>query len=177
MSLPFKIVLTDEERQELSKMISNGKTERRLAERASIILDSCSGIKAVEIAERLRIHAHVVSKWRRRFLDSRVKGLHDAPRSGTPRKMTAELEKRILSVLDQKPIDGFSQWNGRLIAKCLGDVSPAQVWSVMRRNGIDLQRRHSWCISTDPEFESKAADIVGLYLDPPKNAVVLCVDE
>ena len=177
MSPPIKITLTDEEYHELTRLISNGKTERRLAERAAIILDSCKGIKAVEIAARLRIHVHVVSKWRRRFLEYRTKGLHDAPRSGTPRKMTAEVEKRILSVLDRNPIDGFSQWNGRLIAKYLGDVSPAQVWSVMRRNGIDLQRRHSWCISTDPEFESKAADIVGLYLAPPENAVVLCVDE
>ena len=86
-------------------------------------------------------------------------------------------EKRVLALLDTDPPDGYSQWNGRLLATALGDVSDDQVWRILRRHKIQLQRRRSWCISTDPEFGPKAADVVGLYLSPPENAVVLCVDE
>ena len=79
--------------------------------------------------------------------------------------------------MDEQPPDGYSSWNGRLLAKALGDVSADYVWRVLRNHGIQLQRRRSWCVSTDPEFAKKAADIVGLYLNPPENAVVISVDE
>ena len=80
-------------------------------------------------------------------------------------------------MLDQPPREGYAGWNGTLLAAALQDVSKHQVWRVLRRHKIYLQRRRSWCISTDPEFASKAADIVGLYLSPPENALLLCVDE
>jgi hypothetical protein len=87
--------------------------------------------------------------------------------SGTPRR------------LDQyePPPAGYSRWNGRLLAEHLGGVSQHQVWRVMRKHDLHLERRQSWCVSTDPEFSRKAADVVGLYLNPPENALVLCVDE
>jgi len=88
-----------------------------------------------------------------------------------------ETEKRILAMLDEPVPMGYTGWNGRLLAEALVDVSKHQVWRVLRGHGIQLQRRRSWCISTDPEFVPKAADIGGLYLDPPENAVVVCVDE
>jgi len=72
---------------------------------------------------------------------------------------------------------GYSRWNGRLLAQHLGEVSQHQVWRVMRKHDLHLERRQSWCVSTDPEFSRKAADVVGLYLNPPENALVLCVDE
>ena len=80
-------------------------------------------------------------------------------------------------MLDEPPPQGHATWTGSLLAAALGDVPADQVWAILRRYGIQLQRRRSWCISTDPEFAPKAADIVGLYLDPPDNAVVICVDE
>jgi len=83
----------------------------------------------------------------------------------------------ILAKLDEPPPEGHSSWTGSLVAQMLGDVSEAQVWRVLRRYGIHLQRRRSWCVSTDPQFAQKAADIVGMYLDPPDNAVVISVDE
>ena len=86
-------------------------------------------------------------------------------------------EQRILSKLDEPPRSGYATWTGALVADALGNVSKHQVWRVLRSEGIHLQRRRSWCISTDPQFAAKAADIVGLYLDPPENAVVLWVDE
>ncbi len=82
-----------------------------------------------------------------------------------------------MAVLDEAPPAGYARWNGRLIARRLADVSADQVWQVLREEGIHLERRRSWCLSTDPEFAAKAADVIGLYLDPPQNAVVLCVDE
>ena len=80
-------------------------------------------------------------------------------------------------MLDEPPPEGHATWTGTLLAEALGDVSKDQVWRVLKRQGISLRRRRSWCISTDPQFARKAADIVGLYLDPPENAVVLAVDE
>jgi transposase len=86
-------------------------------------------------------------------------------------------ERRILAKLDEAPPSGYATWTGSLVAQALGDVSKHQVWRVLRSEGIHLQRRRSWCISTDPEFVPKAADIVGLHLAPPENAVILCIDE
>jgi transposase len=118
-----------------------------------------------------------VSKWRTRFAQFRVAGLEDAPRPGKAAKYDQETEKRILAQLDCSPPVGYATWTGKLVAKALGDVSQHQVWRVLRKHSIHLQRRHSWCISTDPQFTQKAADVVGLYLNPPDNAVVISVDE
>jgi len=104
-------------------------------------------------------------------------GLADAPRSGKPRHYGGEHERRILTALDEPPPAGYSRWDGTLLAKHLPDVSRAQIWRVLRRHKISLARRRSWCLSTDPAFAQKAADVVGLYLQPPENAVVLSVDE
>ena len=89
----------------------------------------------------------------------------------------APVSPRVLSKLDEPPPKGYSRWNGKLLALALGGISTHQVWRILRKHRICLQRRRSWCISTDPEFGPKAADVVGLYLNPPENAVVLCVDE
>jgi hypothetical protein len=93
------------------------------------------------------------------------------------RKYTSVTEERILKALDEPPPAGYSRWNGRLLAEHLGQVSKDQVWRVMRKHDLHLQRRQSWCVSTDPQFSRKAADVVGLYLNPPESALVLCVDE
>jgi hypothetical protein len=99
-----------------------------------------------------------------------------APHPGQPIKYGAELEKRSLAQLDSPPPRGHGTWNGRLLAQALG-VSADWVWATLRQHDISLQRRRSWCISTDPEFTRTAADMVGLYLHPPENAVALSVDE
>ena len=118
-----------------------------------------------------------MSKWRKRFSQFRLKGIADAPRTGRRRKYGKEMEMKILSAIDSPPPEGYSSWTGKLLTEAIGDVSDDHVWKVLRTHGISLQRRRSFCISTDPEFAPKAADIVGLYLAPPENAVVLCVDE
>jgi transposase len=172
-----QIVLSESERETLVRWVRGAKTERRLVERARIILSAADGKNTKDIASEEGIWPARVSKWRVRFVRWGLSGLSDMPRSGNPARYDDATEKRILRVLDKVPPSGYSGWTGSLISRHLGDVSEAHVWRVLRRHGISLQRRRSWCISTDPEFGSKAADIVGLYLDPPENILVLSVDE
>ncbi len=171
------IVLTTKDRTVLENWVRFAKTEQRRVFRARVILAAAAGEGNARIAERLAARPGTVSKWRTRFAAQGLVGLTDAPRLGPNPRYGAQTEKEILTKLDEPPPEGYAKWNGRLIAEALGDVSKHQVWRVLRTHDIHLQRRRSWCISTDPEFASKAADIVGLYLNPPENAVVLSVDE
>jgi transposase len=172
-----KIELNNTEREKLQSLTRNGKTEQRMSLRAQIILLADEGKATQEIAETLSTRKATVSKWRTRFAAQRMEGLRDEPRPGKPATYDDDTEKRVLAVLDQDPPRGYATWNGRLVAEALGDVSKDQVWRILRQHRIQLQRRKSWCISTDPQFAAKAADIVGIYLDPPENALVISVDE
>lgn len=172
-----EVVLTSTERDALTGWVRSGSTEQRLSLRARIVLACAEGRQTTEIASEMQVMPYIVSKWRKRFAADRLGGLQDAPRTGKPRTYTVDTERRILAKLDEPPPKGYSRWNGPLLSQSLGDVSDDQVWRVMRTHGIQMQRRRSWCVSTDPEFAPKAADIVGLYLNPPENAVVLAVDE
>jgi transposase len=171
------IRLTDEEVKTLQEWSRRGKNENRLVERARIILLAHAGQTNQQIAEALRTRTARVSKWRQRFAAKRLQGLGDGARSGKPARYDQRTEKAVLTLLDEPAPKGYSKWNGRLLAESLPDVSKDQVWRILRRHDICLQRRRSWCISTDPEFGPKAADVVGLYLNPPENALVLSVDE
>ncbi len=171
-----EIVLEPEQRAELERLVRTHITPKRMAERAQIILWGAEGQTNVEMAKRLRTRVARISKWRTRFSREGLEGLLDEPRPGQPRKYTAETERTILRKIDEPPPKGYAQWNGALLAKETG-IPDYEVWAVLRKRGISLQRRRSWCISTDPEFARKSADIVGLYLDPPENALVLCMDE
>jgi transposase len=177
MAKATEINLIEEEQKILQSWVSKGTTEHRLVERAQIVLQAAEGKTTTEIAQSLKKRQATVSKWRTRFSQFRLAGLEDAPRPGKAAKYNQETEKRILAQLDCSPPAGYATWTGKLVAKVLGDVSHHQVWRILRKHGIHLQRRHSWCISTDPQFTQKAADVVGLYLNPPDNAVVISVDE
>jgi transposase len=171
------IDLTPEERRTLESWVRSSTTEQRMVLRAQLILAAAAGATTVAVARRFRLRPATVSQWRQRFAAQRLVGLQDRPRSGRKRRYGEEVEKCILALLDQPPPSGYATWSGPLIARALGTVSARQVWRVLARHRISLQRRHSWCISTDPQFASKAADLVGIYLSPPEHAVVLCVDE
>jgi len=171
------ITLNDQERDVLSRWASAGAEEHHLVERARVILLAEEGISTREIARRLHTRPARVSKWRQRFARQRLQGLSDIPRPGKAKLYDQGTEKRILRLLDTAPPSGYSQWNGRLLAQALKDVSDDQVWRVLRKHKVQLQRHRSWCISTAPECARKAADIVTLYLHPPEHAVVVCVDE
>src|SRR5450432_171714 len=171
------VQVSDEEKQVLDGWLRRGKTERRLAERAKIVLLAHEGRSNEQIAEQLDTRAARVSKWCGRFRKDRIEGLFDEARPGKPAHYDKATEKCVLSLLDERPPKGYSQWNGNRLAEVLGDVSRAQIWRILRRHDICLERKRSWGISTDPEFGPKAADVVGLYLNPPENALVLAVDE
>jgi transposase len=171
------IHLTEEERSTLESWVRNTTTEHRMMQRARMVLEAAEGKTTKEIAARMHVRRATASKWRIRFAQDRLVGLADAPRPGKPVTYDASTERRVLAKLDEPPPDGCSTWTGGLVATALSDVSASQVWRVLRRHGIHLQRRRSWCVSTDPQFAQKAADIVGLYLNPPEHAVVISVGE
>ena len=170
-------LLSLDERRHLQGVVRSSKSAQRDIFRAQIILDAADGQSNAAIAVARHTRTATVSKWRNRFLRQRGAGLLDAPRAGKPAGYDATTERRILRQLDAAPPAGYARWNGRLLSRTLGDVSRRHVWRVLQRHGISLQRRRSWCVSTDPCFAQKAADVVGLYLNPPENALVLAVDE
>ena len=147
-----------------------------MVERARIVLFRLEGKEIQQVARELRVSIPTVTKWCKRFSLWGVRGLFDALRSGKPVKYDAAFRNRILALLEQPPPEGQSRWDGPAVAERLGSSVHA-VWRILRREGIHLQRQRSWCVSTDKEFAVKAADVVGLYLNPPLNAVVLSVDE
>ena len=169
--------MSAEEAEALKQYVRSGTSEQRQMERARIVLLASQGRGSAEIASVLKTGPARVSKWRRRFVRHRLAGLEDAPRSGKPRRYDQNSERRILAQLDQPPPKGYATWTGTLLAAALAEVSDDEVWRVLRKHGISLQRRRSWCISTDPEFAAKTADVVGLYLSPPEHALVLSTDE
>ncbi len=174
---PAIIRLTDEEKAILREWRDADPAERQLAERANIILMSSEGYTLEQIAGQLDTRPARVSKWRQRFAQQRLFGLSDHHRAGAPARYNGHTESRLLALLKQPPPNGHTQWTGGLLAASLGDVSADQVWRILRRHDIRLSRQHSWSISTAPEFTPRAADIVGLYLNPPESALVLCVGE
>jgi transposase len=178
MARPAAVIrLTAEEEKVLKQYLRSGTSEQRLVERARVVLLASQGHGSGEIAAILETRPARVSKWRQRFERLRLAGLEDAERSGKPRRYDQDSERRILAQLDQPPPKGYATWTGTLVAAALPDISDDEVWRVLRKHGISLQRRRSWCISTDPEFASKAADVAGLYLSPPEHALVLSIDE
>lgn len=171
------VELSNEEERELHAVLRRRSAGQLEVMRARLLLAAHGGELNKQIAQRLQTRPATVSKIRRRFVLERLGALHDAPRSGRKRKYDAATAARVLAALDEPPPKGYGRWNGPLLAAHLGNVNVHQVWRVLRARGITLERRRSWCVSTDPEFARKAADIIALYLNPPHNAVVLAIDE
>ena len=167
---------TETERQSLEEWARSRTLEARMVERARIVLGCLDGKAVGAIAESLKVRPNTVIDWRRRFESGGIAGLRDLPRSGKPPQYTGEFRKQVLLTLEEPPPKGQAVWDGPALAKHL-KTSVHAVWRVLRKEGICLARQRSWCVSTDPEFAPKAADIVGLYLNPPQNALVLSVDE
>jgi transposase len=171
------IGLTNEERTELEGLARSTRTEHRLRQRARIVLLAADGMASRAIGRTVGCTTGTASKWRVRYARDRLVGLDETGERGAEPKYTIATDKRILAVLDKPPPDGYGRWTGPLIAAELGDVDVQYVWRLLREQKIDLAARKSWCESNDAEFTAKAADIVGLYLAPPENAIVICVDE
>jgi transposase len=171
------IRLTVAERAELEGLARSSKTQYRLRQRARIVLLAADGMASRAIGRQVGCTTGTASKWRVRYARGRVAGLDETGDRGAEPKYTAATDKRILAVLDQPVPAGHGRWTGPLIAAKLRDVDVQYVWRFLRAQKIDLAARKSWCESNDPAFAAKAAEIVGLYLDPPDGALVLAVDE
>jgi transposase len=171
------IILTDAERTELEGLARSRKTEHRLRQRARIVLLAAEGMATRALGRKVGCTTGTASKWRVRYAERRLAGLDETGNRGNAPKYTTDATRRILRVLDLRPPDGYGRWTGPLIAKALGDVDVQHVWRVLRAQKIDLAARKSWCESNDPDFAAKAAEVVGLYMAPPENAIVISVDE
>ena len=165
-----------DERRKLERLAASRTESKQMVERARIIIGCLAGRRVSEIARQCHTRPNTVIKWRQRFVGQGLKGLRDAARPGAKRRYDEAFRNRVLAVLEQPPPAGQATWDGPAVERAAGGSVHA-VWRVLRREGICLQRQRSWCVSTDPEFAPKAADIVGLYLDPPEKALVICVDE
>jgi len=141
-----------------------------------MVLGCIDGEPVSQIARRLRVRPNTVIDWRSRFEREGPTGLLDRTRSGKPIQYGTDFRKQVMELLEKPPPQGQAHWDGPGVAEQL-NTSVHAVWRVLRKEGICLSRQRSWCVSTDPEFTAKAADIVGLYLNPPENALVISVDE
>lgn len=168
--------LTTEERAKLERWARRPKTAQALAMRCRIVLLDEDGHSYVEIADRLEIRPQTVLKWRRRFLAKRLDGLLDEPRPGPERTITDEqVEAVVVRTLETRP-PGATHWSTRSMAAEMG-ISRNSVHRIWKAFGLQPHRVETFKLSTDPQFVEKVRDIVGLYMSPPENAVVLCVDE
>jgi transposase len=170
------IVLSVVEQQELESLVRRRSTGQALALRARIVLAAAKGGHNRAIADRLRIARGTVGKWRERFARLRLDGLYDEPRPGAPRQIgDAEIADTIRRTLETRP-PGATHWSLRTMAKAVG-YAPSTIHRIWKAFGLQPHRSETFKLSADPLFVEKVRDIVGLYLDPPERAVVLCVDE
>jgi transposase len=169
-------VLSESERAELETLVRKGTTPQRLAQRARIILLSTDGIQPKVIAVKVGLSETAVHKWRGRFREERVVGLRDRSRPGQPRKLSQAKEKEILKLTVERIPKESTHWSVRLMAK-YGGITTWQVRQIWARADLKPHRLKTFKISNDPDFADKVVDIVGLYMDPPDNAMVLSVDE
>jgi transposase len=172
-----KVRLRRGDRAILEARVRASTTEQRHVLRARIVLAAAQGLATREIGRALNTTPTTVSHWRIRYAEEGLDGLEDRDRGGPPALYGEKTDAAIRKVIDQAPPKGFARWNGPLIAEALGNVDVQYVWRSLRKQKIDLGGRKSWCESNDPDFATKAADVVGLYMAPPKNAIVLCIDE
>jgi transposase len=169
-------VLSDSEREQLEALTLRRKTAQALALRARIVLSCADGVDNKVVAARQRVTPQTVSKWRARYVDHRLDGLLDAPRPGAPRTIDdARVDAVIAKTLESVPA-GATHWSTRSMAREAG-VSQTAVSRIWRAFGLQPHRQETFKLSSDPFFVEKVRDIVGLYLDPPIKAMVLCVDE
>jgi transposase len=170
------VVLSGGEREQLESWARRGKSAQALAQRSRIVLAAAEGLKNTEIAERFSLDHATVRKWRNRFAADRLDGLLDEPRPGRPRTVTdAQVEEVIVKTLESTPRDA-THWSTRSMAAEVG-LTQTAVSRIWRAFGLQPHRQETWKLSKDPQFIEKVRDVVGLYLNPPERAVVLCVDE
>ena len=169
-------MLTDAERDQLTRWARRAKSSQALALRSKIVLACAEGVPSREVAARLGTHEDTVGKWRRRFLARRLDGLADEDRPGRPPSVSLDqVEEVIVATLEQTPKDA-THWSRKSMTARSG-LSKSTIGRIWRDFGLQPHRTDGFKLSSDPLFTEKVVDVVGLYHDPPEKAVVLCVDE
>lgn len=171
-----ELTLSDDERTQLDQWARRRKTAQALAMRARIVLACADGRSNQDVAALLNVTPQTVSKWRGRFVRNRLEGLADAPRPGAPRSISDEQVEAVIARTLEGPPPDATHWTTRLMAR-ESELTQSAVARIWRAFGLQPHRQETFKLSTDPQFVEKTRDIVGLYLDPPTKAVVLCVDE
>jgi transposase len=170
------LILSDDERQKLQTWASRPKSTQRLATRAKIVLACAEGRDNKDVAARLHVNIATVGKWRKRFLEDRLDGLTDEPRPGAPRKiLDAHVERVVTKTLEEKP-KAATHWSTRGMAEAVG-LSQSAIVRIWNAFGLKPHKSETFKLSTDPYFVEKVRNVVGLYMSPPENAIVLSVDE
>lgn len=174
---PTKLLkVTAQEKEKLSMLVRRPKSSQAMALRARIVLGCGEGLSNAEVANRLCVTGATVCKWRERFRVQRLEGLFDEPRPGAPRSITdAQVEEVVTKTLESMPTNS-THWSTRLMAQKTG-LSQTAIVRIWRAFGLQPHRVQNFKFSKDPQFVEKVRDIVGLYLNPPDRAIVLCVDE
>jgi transposase len=162
--------------RELEKRLNSRNAARKDYERAYIVMESSKGRQPSEIAKELRTYPNKVIEWKKAYQQYGLSGLKDKAKSGRKKSYDQTFRDNVLKKISEPPPKGYGRWDAPLLAKELSSSEDA-IWRFLKKEGIHLNRQRSWCISTDKNFTAKAADIVGLYLNPPVNAIVICVDE
>ena len=171
-----ELTLTDGERDQLELWVRRRKSAQDLALRSRIVLACASGVSNSDVARQLGVTAPTVRKWRSRFLDNRLDGLRDEPRPGRPTTIGLDqVEQVIVDTLESTPKNA-THWSRASMASKSG-LSKSTIGRIWKAFGVQPHRQEGFKLSNDPMFTEKVFDIVGLYLNPPESAVVLCVDE
>lgn len=175
---PSTFKLRSSERIQLESMARSQSVSAAKARRARLVLLLDAGEARDAIMKRLGCDSRFIATWKKRFLAERLAGLYARHRGRAGRAPTARLEARVLKhTLQRKPADGSTHWSSRKLAAELGDVSFMTVQRIWRKHAVRPHRLDRHLVSNDPDFEAKAAAVIGLYLNPPQHAVVFCVDE
>jgi transposase len=170
------IDLTDEEADELRAVLRRPSVSQQQALRARIVLRASEGATNTQIAAEVGVSLPTVALWRRSFYERRIDGLVDAARSGRPRTVDDDEVQRVLAMTLEPPPDGTTHWSVRRLAAAIG-ISATTVHRIWRDHKLKPHQVRSFKFSKDPQLTEKVVDVVGLYMDPPKGALVLCVDE
>jgi len=177
MGTRVRVELTADQAATLTMWAGSGKTEQRMALRARVILLAAQGNILASISERTGLSVRICLKWRKRFLEKGLAGLRDKEGRGRPRTISSEERGKVIAMACTTPVDGSSRWSVRKLAEATGH-GKSTVQKILAEGAIKPHKTKCWCgKSPDPEFEEKQAAIIGLYMNLPENALVLCVDE
>ena len=170
------ITLSDDERATLEEIVRAATSEQRMVTRARVVLAAAEGKPNRRIAAEVGLSERKVGVWRNRFAERRLEGLRDLPRPGKPRVYDHDKQVEVFKTACSEPPEGETHWTVRSLAEAVG-VGKSQTHAILAEADLKPHQVRSWLTSLDPEFDTKQADVCGLYLSPPENAIVVSLDE